>query len=109
MGNCSCSCVDRILVDGASWSIEVDTCESAKSTALGASATGTRERLAHEETRVFGKHKSELDVQKRESLIEPGSLELALVQKVIACQAIIESYMNHFHDFRFFYLLDSKR
>ncbi|GJX58533.1 hypothetical protein Tco_0289923 [Tanacetum coccineum] len=37
------NCVDGILVDGASWSIEVDTCESAKSTALGAEATGTRE------------------------------------------------------------------
>nr|GEZ42018.1 integrase, catalytic region, zinc finger, CCHC-type, peptidase aspartic, catalytic [Tanacetum cinerariifolium] len=32
-----------ILIDGASWSIDVDTRESAKSTALGAAATGTRE------------------------------------------------------------------
>ncbi|GJR26845.1 hypothetical protein Tco_1103077 [Tanacetum coccineum] len=32
---CSCSCVDGILVDGASWSIDIDTGESAKSTALG--------------------------------------------------------------------------
>ncbi|GJR86190.1 hypothetical protein Tco_0210201 [Tanacetum coccineum] len=32
-----------ILVDGASWSIDVDTGESAKSTALGAATTGTGE------------------------------------------------------------------
>nr|GEW72231.1 hypothetical protein [Tanacetum cinerariifolium] len=40
---CSCSCVDGILVDGASWSIDVDTGESATSTALGAAATGIGE------------------------------------------------------------------
>nr|GEV31591.1 hypothetical protein [Tanacetum cinerariifolium] len=40
---CSCSCVNEILVDGAYWSINVDTRESAKSTALGAATTGTRE------------------------------------------------------------------
>ncbi|GJV40546.1 hypothetical protein Tco_1418986 [Tanacetum coccineum] len=34
---CSCSCVDGILVDGASWSMEVDT--SAKTTALGAATS----------------------------------------------------------------------
>ncbi|GKE49310.1 hypothetical protein Tco_1480568, partial [Tanacetum coccineum] len=34
-----CSCVDGILVDGASWSIDVDTGESAISTALGATST----------------------------------------------------------------------
>nr|GEW55638.1 hypothetical protein [Tanacetum cinerariifolium] len=43
LGECSCSCIDGILVDGASWSIDVDTSESAKSTALGAASTGTRE------------------------------------------------------------------
>nr|GEY41651.1 hypothetical protein [Tanacetum cinerariifolium] len=42
-GEFSCSCVDGILVDGASWSIDVDTRESAKSTALGAASTGTGE------------------------------------------------------------------
>ncbi|GJX56880.1 hypothetical protein Tco_0286777 [Tanacetum coccineum] len=40
---CSCSCVDGILVDGASWLIDIDTGESAKSTALGAATTGTGE------------------------------------------------------------------
>nr|GEV12081.1 hypothetical protein [Tanacetum cinerariifolium] len=40
---CSCSCVDVIIVDGASWSIDVDTGELAKSTALGAAASGTGE------------------------------------------------------------------
>ncbi|GJU94900.1 hypothetical protein Tco_1319656 [Tanacetum coccineum] len=40
---CSCSCVDGILVDGASWSIDVETGESAKSPAHGALATGTGE------------------------------------------------------------------
>nr|GEZ60479.1 hypothetical protein [Tanacetum cinerariifolium] len=39
----SCSCVDEILVDGASWLIKVDTGESAISTALGIAATLTRE------------------------------------------------------------------
>nr|GFA74836.1 retrovirus-related Pol polyprotein from transposon TNT 1-94 [Tanacetum cinerariifolium] len=43
LGECSCSCIDGILTDGASWSIDVDTGESAKSTALGAAAIGTRE------------------------------------------------------------------
>ncbi|GJV49502.1 hypothetical protein Tco_1439714, partial [Tanacetum coccineum] len=38
---CSCSYDDGILVDGASWPIDVDTGESAKSTALGATATRT--------------------------------------------------------------------
>nr|GFA67782.1 hypothetical protein [Tanacetum cinerariifolium] len=42
-GECSCSCVDGILADGASWSIDVDTGESAKSTALGAAMTRIRE------------------------------------------------------------------
>ncbi|GKB53381.1 hypothetical protein Tco_0904134, partial [Tanacetum coccineum] len=36
-------CDDGILDDGASWSMDVDTCESAISTALGAVATGTGE------------------------------------------------------------------
>nr|GEY40246.1 RNA-directed DNA polymerase, eukaryota, reverse transcriptase zinc-binding domain protein [Tanacetum cinerariifolium] len=40
---CSCSCVDGILVDGASWLIDVDTGELTKSTALGAASTGTGE------------------------------------------------------------------
>ncbi|GJX02899.1 putative ribonuclease H-like domain-containing protein [Tanacetum coccineum] len=44
IGECSCSCVDGILIDGASWSIEVDIGESAKSTALGATTTRTLER-----------------------------------------------------------------
>ncbi|GKG57499.1 hypothetical protein Tco_0584925, partial [Tanacetum coccineum] len=39
----SCCCFDGILVDGASWSMEVDTGESAKTAALGAAATGTGE------------------------------------------------------------------
>ncbi|GKG47922.1 hypothetical protein Tco_0507407, partial [Tanacetum coccineum] len=34
-----------ILVDGASWSIDVDTGKSAKSTALGATTTGERQLL----------------------------------------------------------------
>nr|GEX59317.1 copia protein [Tanacetum cinerariifolium] len=42
-GECSCSCIDGILDDGASWSIDVDTGESAKSTALGTVVTGTGE------------------------------------------------------------------
>ncbi|GJT53535.1 reverse transcriptase domain-containing protein [Tanacetum coccineum] len=37
--SCSYTCVDGILVDDASWSIEVDTGESAKLTSLGVSAT----------------------------------------------------------------------
>nr|GEU91260.1 putative reverse transcriptase domain-containing protein [Tanacetum cinerariifolium] len=41
LGECFCSCVDGILVHGASWSIDVDTEESAKSTALGATARVT--------------------------------------------------------------------
>ncbi|GKG42888.1 hypothetical protein Tco_0479572, partial [Tanacetum coccineum] len=36
----------EILVYGASWSIDVDTCESAISTALGASATGIGETVS---------------------------------------------------------------
>nr|GFA14186.1 retrovirus-related Pol polyprotein from transposon TNT 1-94 [Tanacetum cinerariifolium] len=36
--------VDGILVDGSSWSIDVDTRESAKSTALSVATTGTREK-----------------------------------------------------------------
>nr|GEV15766.1 reverse transcriptase domain-containing protein [Tanacetum cinerariifolium] len=40
-GECSCSCVDGILVDGASWSIDVDIGELAKSIALYAASTGT--------------------------------------------------------------------
>nr|GEZ02647.1 retrotransposon protein, putative, Ty1-copia subclass [Tanacetum cinerariifolium] len=36
-------CIDGILADGASWSIDANTSESAKSTALGAVATGTGE------------------------------------------------------------------
>nr|GEY31871.1 hypothetical protein [Tanacetum cinerariifolium] len=42
-GEFYCSCVDGIVVDGSSWSIDVDTGESAKSTALGATTTGTGE------------------------------------------------------------------
>ncbi|GJX26808.1 hypothetical protein Tco_0233104 [Tanacetum coccineum] len=42
-GDCSCSCVDGILVDGASWSTKVDTSESAKSIAHGIAATSTGE------------------------------------------------------------------
>ncbi|GJW18703.1 hypothetical protein Tco_0026139 [Tanacetum coccineum] len=37
-GYCSCSCVDGILVDGSSGSIDVDISESAISTALGCSS-----------------------------------------------------------------------
>nr|GEW91506.1 hypothetical protein [Tanacetum cinerariifolium] len=40
---CSCSCVDGVLDDGAFWSIDVDTRELAKSTALGAATNGTGE------------------------------------------------------------------
>nr|GEW22868.1 putative ribonuclease H-like domain-containing protein [Tanacetum cinerariifolium] len=40
---CSYSFVDGILVDGASWSIDVDTCDLDKSTALGAGTTGIEE------------------------------------------------------------------
>nr|GEX02967.1 copia protein [Tanacetum cinerariifolium] len=43
IGECSCSCVDGILVDGASWSMEVHKGESAKTTALRAVASRTRE------------------------------------------------------------------
>nr|GEU57830.1 hypothetical protein [Tanacetum cinerariifolium] len=39
----SCYCIDGIHVDGASWSIDVDTSESAISAALSAAATGTEE------------------------------------------------------------------
>ncbi|GJS27248.1 hypothetical protein Tco_0487868 [Tanacetum coccineum] len=42
-GECSYSCVDGILVDGESWSMEANIGESAKTTALGAAATGTEE------------------------------------------------------------------
>ncbi|GJW25262.1 hypothetical protein Tco_0039073 [Tanacetum coccineum] len=40
---CSCSCVDGVFDDGASWSMDVDTIESAISTALDVAATGTIE------------------------------------------------------------------
>nr|GEX29895.1 reverse transcriptase domain-containing protein [Tanacetum cinerariifolium] len=43
LGEYSCSCVDGILVDGASWSIEVDTRGSAKSIALEAKALSTND------------------------------------------------------------------
>ncbi|GJS28678.1 hypothetical protein Tco_0489298 [Tanacetum coccineum] len=33
IGDCSCSCDEGILVDGASWSMEVDTGESANTSA----------------------------------------------------------------------------
>nr|GEW71896.1 hypothetical protein [Tanacetum cinerariifolium] len=57
LGECSFSSVDEILVDGLSWSIDVDTEESAKSTALGAAATGT------EDTAIVGglKYSSNID------------------------------------------------
>ncbi|GJT71367.1 hypothetical protein Tco_1030653 [Tanacetum coccineum] len=42
-GECSCSYVDGILIDGAFSSMEVDIGESAKTTALGATASYTRE------------------------------------------------------------------
>nr|GFB34828.1 hypothetical protein [Tanacetum cinerariifolium] len=55
----SCSRDDGTLVDGASWSIDVDTCESTKSTSLGASATGTGE------TAIVGglKYSSNIEIQ----------------------------------------------
>nr|GEZ23695.1 hypothetical protein [Tanacetum cinerariifolium] len=46
---CSCSCVDGILADRASWSIDVDTSELAKSKALGAASTGIEEKTIVEE------------------------------------------------------------
>ncbi|GKB93557.1 hypothetical protein Tco_0979694 [Tanacetum coccineum] len=47
--------VDGILVDGASWSIDVDTCELAKLTALGALSAGTGE------TAIVGNEYSQKD------------------------------------------------
>ncbi|GJW38015.1 hypothetical protein Tco_0060935 [Tanacetum coccineum] len=43
IGDYSCSCVDELHANGASWSIEVDTGELIGSTGLGAAVTGTRE------------------------------------------------------------------
>nr|GEW53659.1 hypothetical protein [Tanacetum cinerariifolium] len=42
---CSCSCVDGILIDGLSRSIDVDTGDSVVSTALNAAATRTVETV----------------------------------------------------------------
>nr|GEW84003.1 hypothetical protein [Tanacetum cinerariifolium] len=43
IGECSCFCDDGVLDDGTSWSMEVNTGESAKSVSLGAAAIGTEE------------------------------------------------------------------
>nr|GEY10837.1 hypothetical protein [Tanacetum cinerariifolium] len=37
-GDCSCSCVDGVLDDGSSWSMEVDKGQSGKTITLGASS-----------------------------------------------------------------------
>ncbi|GKE35667.1 hypothetical protein Tco_1454989, partial [Tanacetum coccineum] len=60
-----------ILVDGASWSIDVDTGESAKSTALGASATGTREIVIVEGL----KYSSNMGWNKRSQSSHGGGLQ----------------------------------
>nr|GEW16607.1 hypothetical protein [Tanacetum cinerariifolium] len=73
VGECSCSCVDGILVDGASWSMEVDTGESAKSTTLGAAATGSGE------TRIVGglKYSSNIGWNKRSQSSLCGGIQEA--------------------------------
>ncbi|GJU34894.1 hypothetical protein Tco_1183248 [Tanacetum coccineum] len=42
---CSWSCDEGILVEGVSWLMEIDTGESANTSALGAAASGTGETI----------------------------------------------------------------
>ncbi|GKB00011.1 hypothetical protein Tco_0828004 [Tanacetum coccineum] len=43
IGECSCSCDEGILVEGAFWLMEIDIGELASTLALGAAASETRE------------------------------------------------------------------
>ncbi|GJV43790.1 putative ribonuclease H-like domain-containing protein [Tanacetum coccineum] len=76
----------RILVDGASWSIDVDTGESAKLTAHGATSTGTGE------TAIVGglKYSSNIGVN-----VVPSKLGERSLVKPLGIDVLIERISSH--------------